>query len=132
LCATAAIAGECSIAPVSPAAPTFPIRLFGGVLTVPLDYTLNGTEALSRPGGRLLEFHSQRRVASLSIGNMADTEGWFTQLPVLCTAGTLTVRQKGAPGAFRTVIQDNEHYVSIVSKNPDEWQELLRDLAKAK
>ena len=133
VCVTSASsAEECAISRGHSLSPTFPIRLFGGVIRVPVEYTLYGDEALSRSGARLLEFHvlSNPR-ASLSIGNVMDTGGALGNLPVLCTVGALTVRQRLGPSVTATVVHDDKYYVSMISADAEAWRGLLGEFVRS-
>ena len=119
---TANAAGECVIDRGGPVPSTYAVRLFGGAIRVPVEYTLYGDSALARRAERppVLELHdlSPNRgggLASISIGNVTDAGDDLERTPVLCTLGALTVRQEIRPGTTFTVIQDDQHFVTLYS-----------------
>lgn len=126
-------AAECLIDGGGAGTPTFPIRLFGGVISVPASYTLYGDSALARPPlPPALELHdlSQSALASILIGNVADAGESLKHQELLCTLGTLTVRQVANRAGFATVIYDDRHYVSLLSRDADAWKIFLRDFKR--
>ena len=132
---TASAAGECTMDRGDSATATFPIRLFGGAIRVPVDYTLYGDSALARSGRTaVLELHDLSRsgLASISIGNVVDAGPTLHDLPLLCTVRSLTVRQEARSQvggySFFTVIYDDKYYVTVLSStDANGWKVLLRD-----
>jgi len=125
-------ADECVIDRKDAGVAAYPIRLFGGIVRVPVDYTLYGDSALARRGARppVLEFHDLTKsgaLASISIGNVADAGETLTRDRVLCTLGTLTVRQAVRSSTIVTIIHDNQHYLTLLSSDANAWKVLLQE-----
>jgi hypothetical protein len=128
-------ADECVIDRRDTTVATFSVRLFGGSIRIPVDYTLYGDSALLRRGDRppVLEFHDlshKSALASISIGNVADAGENLTKDQVLCTLGTLTVRQAVLPRTVATIVHDNQHYVTLLNSDANAWKILLQDFAE--
>jgi hypothetical protein len=127
----ASAAGTCTPDTHDPAIATYSVRLFGGVIRVPVEYTLYADSALARGAGRSLELHDLTtfaKLASISIGNVADAGESLDDDPLLCTVGSLTVRQLVRSNTFATVIYDDKHYVTLLSStDASAWKVLLRD-----
>ena len=105
--------------------------MFGGASSVPVKHTLYADSALARGSGRALELHdltSFTKLASISIGNVADAGESLDDNPLLCTVGSLTVRQLVRSNTFATVIYDDKHYVTLLSStDASAWKVLLQD-----